>query len=94
MTQIKLEEETQTLETDMTLLTHLDRKLGCLQQEQSDLIEASYDIKVEVIFIGDNFTIGHLLQASLTVHSEAQANLTKQLINKIGIFSDSQKGKT
>ena len=46
MTQIKYEEETQTRETDMTLLTHLDRKLGCLQQEQSDLMEASYDIKV------------------------------------------------
>ena len=44
LTQIKMEEETR--ESDMTLLTHLDRKLGSLQQEQSSLIEASYDIKV------------------------------------------------
>ena len=31
-------------------------------------------------------------QASLTEQSEAQAFLTMQLINKIGMFSDSQRG--
>ena len=44
MAQIKLEEETR--ESDLTLLSHLDRKLGSLKQEQTDLIEASYDVKV------------------------------------------------
>ena len=44
LAQIKLEEETR--ESDLTLLSHLDRKLGSLKQEQTDLIEASYDLKV------------------------------------------------
>ena len=44
LAQIKLEEETR--ESDLTLLSHLDRKLGSLKQEQTDLIEASYDVKV------------------------------------------------
>ena len=43
-------------------------------------------------FLYWRYTFKFLFQASLTVQSEAQANLTKQLINKIGMFSDSQKG--
>ena len=35
---------------------------------------------------------GVYFQASLTEQSEAQAFLTMQLINKIGAFSDSQRG--
>ena len=92
MAQIKLEEETR--ESDLTLLSHLDRKLGSLKQEQTDLIEASYDVKVRdwthsMIFL---LFSGIYFQASLTEQSEAQAFLTMQLINKIGVFSDSQRG--
>eukprot|EP00092_Neocalanus_flemingeri_P046296 GFUD01052060.1.p1 GENE.GFUD01052060.1~~GFUD01052060.1.p1 ORF type:complete len:400 (-),score=140.26 GFUD01052060.1:336-1535(-) len=71
------QEEVQTIEcSDLALLGHLDRKLGSLEQEQNDLMGASYDIK-----------------ASLTVQSEVQASLTKQLINKIGAFNHTHKGK-
>ena len=58
LAQIKLEEETR--ESDLTLLSHLDRKLGSLKQEQTDLIEASYDVKVRkenlenIVFIVKN----------------------------------------
>ena len=55
-------------------------------------MEASYDIKVVVLDAGDSLEF--VVQASLTVQSEAQATLTKQLINKIGIFNDTQKGET
>lgn len=55
-------------------------------------MEASYDIKVVILDAGDSLEF--VVQASLTVQSEAQATLTKQLINKIGIFNDTQKGET
>ena len=55
-------------------------------------MEASYDIKVLIADLGHNPNF--VVQASLTVQSEVQATLTKQLINKIGMFNDTQKGQT
>ena len=41
---------------------------------------------------GHHYFIMKIFKASLTEQSEAQAFLTMQLINKIGVFSDSQRG--
>jgi len=76
LAQIKKEEVSTVETTNTTLLGHLDRKLGSLEQEQTELMGASYDIK-----------------ANLTVQSEAQASLAKQLISKIGAFNFKNTGK-
>ena len=46
LAQLKAEEVSSVDSSDSVLLGHLDRKLGSLEQEQTDLMGASYDIKV------------------------------------------------
>merc|ERR1719206_1478851 len=55
---IKKEEVSTEETTNTTLLGHLDRKLGSLEQEQTELMGASYDIKA-------NLTVQSEAQASL-----------------------------
>ena len=60
---MKAEEVSSVDSSDSVLLGHLDRKLGSLEQEQTDLMGASYDIKVlsdNILYVAISYMLGKL----------------------------------